>query len=446
MTATSNERRQEQQQAFLAAFAKTGIISRASEESGVIFTSHHRWMKDDAEYAARFTELKRQTAVLAAENRKAPGPAMGTRQTGPRAERQRANQERFLAALAVTGIVADACKETGIPQATHNYWTRHYPEYASATEAVLAQTEDVRRQAIAARIGAGSRKAWDDPDRREAWSEHQRTTWTPEKRSGAAERMRKRMADDSPEKAEWLADQRRRREFTACGNPSYFDQIDTPDKAYWLGFITTDGMVTGFKAHAARAGSLRLVIKLARKDRAHLEILHRTLRAKRPIRDTEEWSKPPGSEERKKRPASILDVCSPQIVNALVSHGVTQRKTDTVQPWDGPADLMPHYWRGVIDGDGTIGTYDGEAKLGLCGSQPLVEAFLEWAKPICGTTASPRQGKQGNRRYWLLALGGNKRLPPLLSALYDDAPVALARKKAEADHIVHGKPLATTLF
>lgn len=259
-------------------------------------------------------------------------------------------------------------------------------------------------------------------------------------RDAAGQRNLDRMAD--PEyAARWLAKSRKSREFAACGNPSYFDEIDTPDKAYWLGFIATDGMVTGFKS-----GSLRLVIKLARKDRAHLEILHRALQAKRDIRDTEEWSKPPGTDERKKRPASVLDVCSPQIVNALVSHGITARKTDELQPWDGPADLMPHYWRGVIDGDGTIGTYDGEAKLGLCGSRPLVEAFLAWARGITGTTASPRQGKAGNRRYWLLALGGNNRLPPLLAALYDDAPVALARKKAEADHIVHGKPLMPALF
>jgi hypothetical protein len=437
---TSNERRQEQQDAFLAAFAKTGIISRAAEESGVIFTQHHRWVKDDAAYAARFADLKRQTAVLAAETRKPPGPALGTRQTGPRAERQRANQERFLTELAKSGIVADACKETGIPQATHNYWTRHYPEYASAAEAVLAETAETRKATLASRVGEGSRRAWDDPGRREAWSEYQRTGWTPEMREAAGRRNLDRMADPAY-KDRWLARSRKSREFAACGEPSYFDEIDTPDKAYWLGFITTDGMVTGFKS-----GSLRLVIKLARKDRAHLEILHRALQAKRPIRDTEEWSKPPGSTERKKRPVSILDVCSPQLVNALVSHGVTARKTDTVDPWDGPAPLMRHYWRGVIDGDGTIGTYDGEVKLGLCGSRPLVEAFLEWAKGICGTTASPRQGKQGNRRYWLLALGGNQRLPKLIFVLYTDAPVALARKKAEALLILTGKLLGGSLF
>ena len=88
------------------------------------------------------------------------------------------------------------------------------------------------------------------------------------RRCGRAQRTRDRQAD--PEFAErWLAESRKSREFAACGNPSYFDQIDTPDKAYWLGFIATDGMVTGFKS-----GSLRLVIKLARKDRAHLEVLH----------------------------------------------------------------------------------------------------------------------------------------------------------------------------
>ena len=37
-----------------------------------------------------------------------------------------------------------------------------------------------------------------------------------------------------------------------------------------------------------------------------------------------------------------------------MSHGITAKKTDALQPWDGPADLMPHYWRGLIDGDGSI--------------------------------------------------------------------------------------------
>ena len=38
-----------------------------------------------------------------------------------------------------------------------------------------------------------------------------------------------------------------RRQQIPCDNPGYFDQIDTPAKAYWLGFISADGCVTGFK-------------------------------------------------------------------------------------------------------------------------------------------------------------------------------------------------------
>ena len=75
-----------------------------------------------------------------------------------------------------------------------------------------------------------------------------------------------------------------RREQIPCDNPGYFDQIDSPDKAYWLGFIAADGCVTGFNQ-----GYPRLQIKLARKDRGHLELLRTALKARRPVRDHEDF-------------------------------------------------------------------------------------------------------------------------------------------------------------
>jgi hypothetical protein len=432
------EKRAADQEAFLAAFARTGIAKTAAAEAGFKPVQHYRWLKDDPQYAARFAGLEAQTRELAKANRK-PCPR-GYEIEGPRGERKRQAQERFLGALAASGIVMEAAAAAGVSAASFYVWCRKSPEFRERARSVLRDAEDRRREIVTERVGAGSRAAWADPERRRAWGEHQRQAWTPEMREAAAERNLSRMADPAY-RERWLAASRKSREFAACGNPGYFDVIDIPEKAYWLGFLVTDGMVTGFKS-----GSLRLTVKLARKDRSHLEILHRTLQAKRPIRDREEWSKPPGTTERKKRPVSVLDVCSPQLVNALVTQGVKPRKTDIVEPWDGPAGLMPHYWRGVMDGDGTLGTYDGEVRVGLCGSRPLTEAFLAWARDVCGTTANVRQGTQGNRRYCTLAIGGNNRAPRLLAALYDDAPVALARKKAEADLIVHGKPFSPILF
>ena len=434
----NQEKRAREQEAFLAAFARTGIAKTAAEEAGIKPVQHYRWLKDDPPYAERFAAIEVPDRHVVAANRK-PHPRGYQQAEGPRVEKRKRAQEAVLSALAKSGIVMDAAAEAGIFPAAFYMWCRKYSEFRERAEQILRDTEDKRREAVSGRISAAGLESWADPERREGWSEYQQQAWTPEMRAAAGDRARERMAD--PEyKADWLAKAKAGRPIS-CDNPSYFDVIDTPDKAYWLGFMATDGCVTGFNQ-----GSVKLQVKLARRDRGHLVLLHETLGARRPIRDTEETSQPPGSRERKKRPVSIMAVSSPQIVGALVSHGITPRKTDTVQPWNGPEHLMPHYWRGIMDGDGTFGFYAGDVKVGLCGSRAVIDAFLVWAQGVCGTTATPHQGKKGNRRYWLTSITGNQRPRALLTALYDDAPVALARKKAAADLILHGEPLATALL
>lgn len=227
-----------------------------------------------------------------------------------------------------------------------------------------------------------------------------------------------------------------RRERIACDNPGYFDQIDTPDKAYWLGFIGADGCVTGFNS-----GNLRLQIKLARKDRDHLELLRSALQARRPVIDNEQFS------AGEMRPYSTLTVYSSHVANALVSHGITPKKSHTLQPWDGPEHLMPHYWRGLFDGDGHITINGNGVYTGLVGSEAVVRGFRDWAHGVCGTNASARQqGPAGGKKYWTVQIGGTRLVLCLLAALYDDAPTALARKKALAEHAVHGKPIIQPLF
>lgn len=426
------EKRAREQEAFLAEFAKTGIAKTAATAAGMFPIKHYRWLRDDPEYAERFAAVEQRTRDLAKEHRKPH--AKGYRVTGARAEAQRQRQEAFLAALVRTGILQDAADEAGMAKATYNYWVRTDPAFAARAEQILSDTESVRQRIVAQRVGEASRERWADPGRREAWSEFQRSNWTPEMRAAAGQRNRDRMAN--PEYADaWLQKSRRSREFAACENPSYFDQIDTPAKAYWLGFIAADGCVRGFES-----GSLRLVIKLARKDRGHLAILHEALGARRPIRDTEGISI-----DGVLRQSATLDVCSPQIVNALVSHGITPRKTHTYERWNGPADLMPHYWRGIIDGDGSIYLADRDSKLCIAGTESVAEGFRAWAQSVCGTKAVPHK-RPRSRNFWTLNIGGLTQVLCLLRALYDDAPVALARKQALADLALHGKPLQAGLF
>ena len=229
-----------------------------------------------------------------------------------------------------------------------------------------------------------------------------------------------------------------RREQIACDNPGYFDQIDTPDKAYWLGFLGADGCITGFTRGTKTY--LRLQVKLARKDRDHLVTLQKALKARRPIRDFDQVS------FGKILPVSMLAVSSQQIADALIGHGIVRHKTNILQPWDGPSDLMPHYWRGLADGDGHITINDRGVFHGLVGSRPVTEAYAAWVNSHFGTNVHATVKQPGNGSTWVTQVGGTIRVLRLIAALYDDAPVALARKKALADLAVHGKLLAATLF
>ena len=228
-----------------------------------------------------------------------------------------------------------------------------------------------------------------------------------------------------------------RREQIACDNPGYFDQIDTPAKAYWLGFLGADGCVTGFTR--GDKTYLRLQVKLARKDRDHLVTLHGALKARRPIRDFDEESC------GKMVPVSMLAVSSQQVAEALISHGIIRKKTDALEPWNGPADLMSHYWRGLVDGDGSITINERGVFVQLTGSEDVAKAFAPWANAVAGTRVNATR-KKDCKAAWCVQVGGVTGPRILLAALYDGAPVALARKQALADLAVHGKPLAATLF
>lgn len=205
----------------------------------------------------------------------------------------------------------------------------------------------------------------------------------------------------------------------------FFDVIDTEEKAYWLGFITADGCVS--RGHY-------LTINLAVADTGHLEKLGAALSSDYPIR-------PSGSG---KPSAGIVRwyASSVQLVQALGALGITPRKSATAAPWDGPADLMAHYWRGMVDGDGGMGRSPGRHptspdnwRIYLCGSRACVEAFAQWAGGICGSRTQPRLNGR-SQTCWQWVVGGNRMTRLLVNELYGDCTVSLDRKQALADAIL----------
>lgn len=200
-------------------------------------------------------------------------------------------------------------------------------------------------------------------------------------------------------------------------NETYFDEITTEDQAYWLGFLVADG---GIIRSGSKTYSLRL--ELAAIDGEHVARFSEAIGSAKPLAT------------RSKGTGSIVAVIdSWRMVESLERLGVTTRKSLTAEPWDGPAHLMPHYWRGMFDGDGTIfkgRTTPGEHWcVGLVGSRACIDVYGVWASAISGATATPRPVTGG---IWRWKVEGGQKPQRLAEALYGNATISLPRKQERA--------------
>jgi hypothetical protein len=213
----------------------------------------------------------------------------------------------------------------------------------------------------------------------------------------------------------------RDREYTL--DEHYFDVIDTPDKAYWLGFIAGDGYV--------REDRGALIVRLAQGDAEHLRKLGVALGSSAPLRRIRGSTKAPDNLY------AGLFIYSMPLAKALAGHGVVQAKSLILRAWDGAPSLMRHYWRGLIDADGTIMATHNQWQVSLVGSKDSVHGFAEWTRSIAPViTAHPKP--IGN--IWFFGVRGRVQCRAIAEALYGDCSTALDRKRERAQALIAAGP------
>lgn len=133
---------------------------------------------------------------------------------------------------------------------------------------------------------------------------------------------------------------------------NYFEKIDRPDKAYFLGIMLTDGNVS-LKENIIR-------LSLATKDEEILQVFKEKTgnENKIVIREDDKHS------ER------TFQLRSSKWKEDLAKYSVTPQKTMTVKMPLLEPELMPHLIRGMIDGDGWISAAGHQ--LGFCGNEQMV--------------------------------------------------------------------------
>lgn len=212
-------------------------------------------------------------------------------------------------------------------------------------------------------------------------------------------------------------------------NQTYFESVATEEQAYWLGFCTADAGIEQSKTNA------RLKLQLCGQDEGHLEKFKTAIGSVAKVRryiETREGK----SFKKSSYESAEIRVSSVKLIADLASLGVGPRKSFVVEPWRGPAQLMRHYWRGVVDGDGSVRRDDDKGKrqweVMLVGNRMMVEGFATFVAPTIGKTPSvTAMGTIFKTRCRGLALPQKVAI-----LLYEGAAVFLDRKKEEADRLI----------
>lgn len=126
-------------------------------------------------------------------------------------------------------------------------------------------------------------------------------------------------------------------------NEDYFKKIDSQDKAYFLGFIASDGCI--YKPNTPNKQNI-LRISIQKNDEEVLIKLQEALKTNKPLGYL--------TKKKSKREYVSLEISSNKIVEDIENVGLHERKTygNTIANID--EKYMPAFIRGYIDGDGSI--------------------------------------------------------------------------------------------
>lgn len=179
---------------------------------------------------------------------------------------------------------------------------------------------------------------------------------------------------------------------------NYFEHIDSNEKAYWLGWMITDGCVS-------KGNCISLSIQ--NRDRYILEKLEKDLGLENKIK--------PFNKKYVR-----FSFCCKKMVEDLSKYGIVKNKTFTVNLPDIDEQFLPSLLRGCLDGDGGISRHFRKGKyeyeLSFSGNKQCVEKFNQ--KISCLTNLQEKNIVKNNN-IWRVRWFSKKEILLILKKLYN---------------------------
>lgn len=209
---------------------------------------------------------------------------------------------------------------------------------------------------------------------------------------------------------------------------SYFETLDTQEKAYWAGFIAADGYV-------AEKAPWVVVLMLGYDDIQHLEQFAKDISYTGPIKLRTASNGTYKSDSLFAR----IELCRKKLCQDLVVHGICHDKLKRSVP-SMPDELLRHFFRGYFDGDGSVylATNSTVQSNGIrryykypqvCIACPpvILRSFTQWLSDN-GISFTLRASSSESVEY--IRINGGRNLRKLYALFYKDATRYLERKRA----------------
>lgn len=206
---------------------------------------------------------------------------------------------------------------------------------------------------------------------------------------------------------------------------TFFEKIDTEEKAYWLGFICADGYLNKKKN--------TLGISLDIKDIQHLEKFKNSIKSTSHIFTR----KSRYSHNHKETEKCVIEIYSSKLDKDLRKLGLSETKSTSLKEVLGvPDSLFNHFVRGVYDGDGCVFNYLINNKYNNPGFTIVgTKEFLDFLQVKLPIKVKLNQDKRVANNYTYF-IKSKKRFNIMYNYLYYNATLYLERKYNKCQEII----------
>lgn len=204
----------------------------------------------------------------------------------------------------------------------------------------------------------------------------------------------------------------------------FFSNINTEEKAYILGFILADGHID--------TDNYRIKIALQDSDYRLLEKIRVAMGSNHPIKRGIIKENPYKKSNNQELKQCSLSINGKQLITPLIKMGLNSRKTytldSTIMKYI-PNNLVRHFLRGYLDGDGSITwgkKYSSGCKyiIQVCGNEDFLLNSYQKYFPLNCSLYKDRYSKQ----CYVWKITSKKEVMKFLNYIYGDCSIYLDRK------------------